>query len=135
MLGYTGERIPVTTTTPTTTQEPTTTVITTPQPTAPAPRVPEKPENVKAVAVSHTAINVSWSPPSITNGEILRYRIFSFEEVQKGRKFSLSLKGLKDKAEAHTFYEVLSPSFNHFHNKYLNSPSKTKSPIKDRKNI
>ena len=96
MLGYTGERIPVTTTTPTTTQEPTTTVITTPRSTT--PRVPEKPENVKAVAVSHTAINVSWSPPSITNGEILKYSIFCFEVVQKGRKFSLSVRGLKDKA-------------------------------------
>lgn len=92
MLGYTGERIPVTTPTPTTTQEPTTTVITTPQPTTPAPRVPEKPENVKAIAVSHTEINVSWSPPSITNGEILKYRIFYSEVAQKGRKFSLSLR-------------------------------------------
>ena len=91
MLGYTGERIPVTTPTPATTQE-RTTVITTPQSTTPAPRVPEKPENVKAVAVSHTEINVSWSPPSITNGEILKYRIFCFEVVQKGRKFSLSLR-------------------------------------------
>ncbi|KAM7446448.1 putative aminophospholipid-translocase [Porites harrisoni] len=88
-----GERIPVTTPTPTTTQEPTTTVITTPQSTKPAPRVPEKPENVKAVAVSHTEINVSWSPPSITNGEILKYRIFCFEEVQKGSSGS----GVKQK--------------------------------------
>ena len=92
MLGYTGERIPVTTPTMATTQEPTTPVITTPQSSTPAPRMPEKPENVKAVAVSHTEINVSWSPPSITNGEILKYRIFCFEVVQKGRKFSLSLR-------------------------------------------
>ena len=91
MLGYTGESIPVTTPTPTTTQEPTTTIVTTPQPTTPTPRVPDKPENVKAVAVSHTEINVSWSPPSITNGKILKYRIFYSEVVQKGRKFSLSL--------------------------------------------
>lgn len=92
MLGYTGERIPVTTPTMATTQEPTTPVITTPQSSTPAPRMPEKPENVKAVAVSHTEINVSWSPPSITYGEILKYRIFCFEVVQKGRKFSLSLR-------------------------------------------
>lgn len=103
MLGYTGERIPVTTPTPTTTQEPTTTVITTPQSTKPAPRVPEKPENVKAVAVSHTEINVSWSPPSITNGEILKYRIFCFEEVQKGRKFSLSLRDYRIKLKLTPF--------------------------------
>lgn len=70
---YAGDRIPTTTPAPTTTPEPTTTVITT---TTPKPRVPEQPENVVAQARSDTEIELTWAPPSVTNGKILQYIIY-----------------------------------------------------------
>lgn len=69
-----GERLPTTTAPPTTTQA-TTVRQTTTTPT-PKPRVPEKPENVVAIARSDTEILLTWEPPKATNGEIQHYRIF-----------------------------------------------------------
>lgn len=69
-----GERLPTTTAPPTTTQA-TTVRQTTTTPTL-KPRVPEKPENVVAIARSDTEILLTWEPPKATNGEIQHYRIF-----------------------------------------------------------
>ena len=87
ILAHTGVRLP--TTTPTPTQEPTTTVITTSLPTIPTHQVPEKPENVVARSLSDTEIELSWSPPTVTFGEIVEYSCFYYEMDKEGKNFFL----------------------------------------------
>ena len=50
--------------------------------------VPSAPEDVHVIAVSPMALNLSWQPPSFTNGVIQRY-IINITEVNTGNSFLL----------------------------------------------
>ena len=104
MITHTGEPLPVTVPPPTTTPEPTT-ASTTQQSTTPKAKVPEKPENVVARALSDTEIELSWSPPSVPNGKILEYKSIYFELVNEGEQHILTLFSL-------VFLWILAPVVN-----------------------
>lgn len=50
--------------------------------TQPEVNIAGPPRNVDAYARNHKEIYVHWSPPTVTNGEILKYRVY-YSEVSR----------------------------------------------------
>uniref|UniRef100_A0A3Q2EBP6 DCC netrin 1 receptor n=1 Tax=Cyprinodon variegatus TaxID=28743 RepID=A0A3Q2EBP6_CYPVA len=66
--------------------------------TQPDLQVPSRVESLRALALSPTAIQVSWEPPSLPNGPILGYRLL-WTESPSGKEQSVEVSGLNYKMD------------------------------------